>query len=167
MVIRPQKSTVFAWWFCWIFFFVGIYFIVAWPLIEDGAVSHTAVGGVALICISTCVIIVMFSHAFSTYYLDYEGITQKAFFVERRFYWKDFKFIGKHETSGGFWSSRRGLCLRCSTVALPKNMTKKELEKKTHWPLSTTITIEWPHKNEYQFYQEFLSYCGGERDIRE
>lgn len=167
MVIKPQKGTVFAWFFFWIFFFVGIYFLVAWPLTEDGVISYNAICGVTLIGISVCAIVLQFSYTFSTYYIDYEGITQKAFFVERHFYWKDFKFIGKHETHGSFGSSRPGICLICSTVALPKEMTKKKLAKKTYWPPSKTINIEWPHKNEDRFYSEFLSYCGGERDIRE
>ncbi|MGM9575090.1 MAG: hypothetical protein ACI3VE_04210 [Oscillospiraceae bacterium] len=52
-------------------------------------------------------------------------------------------------------------------MPLPKNITAKELGKKTYWPPSKTITIEWPEKGGEEFYREFLSYCGGERDIRE
>lgn len=161
MIIKPQKGTVFAWWFYWLFFFVGIYILVGYPLIEDGSVSSTAVGGATIICTSIIFIIGVFTKAFSTYWLDYEGITQKCFFVERYFCWKDFKFIRAHKIWGGMrW-------LRCSTVALPTNMTEKEFEKKTHWSLRGTITIEFPHENGDEFYREFLSYCGGERDIRE
>lgn len=124
--------------------------------------------GVWIVLMGLTWMIGMFTKAFSTYYIDYEGITQKCFFVKRHFYWEDFKFIGEHEMSGGFWSTGgKSWALRCSTIALPKNMTEKEFKKKAYWPPSKTITIDFPEKNIEQFYQEFLSYCGGERDIRE
>lgn len=166
MTIKPQKSTTVVWFLAWIFAFAGIYIIAREPLTSTGAVSSSAVSGTMLIAISLCVIIETFSAAFSTYYLDYEGITQKCFFLTRHFYWKDFKFIGIHEIAG-VSDAPRSCHIRCSTVPLPKNLTAKELEKKTHWPPSKTITIEWRYKGGDEFYREFLSYCGGERDIRD
>ena len=166
MTIKPQKSTTVVWFLAWIFAFAGIYIIAREPLTSTGAVSSSAVSGTMLIAISLCVIIGTFSAAFSTYYLDYEGITQKCFFLTRHFYWKDFKYIGMHEMVG-VSSTGRSWHIRCSTRPLPKNLTAKELQKKLYWPPSKTITIEWPEKGGDEFYREFLSYCGGERDIRD
>ena len=157
MIIKPQRSTVFAWFFIlsWIPAVIYLGFRYNFDIME----------WVFIIVIIISTLVMIFTKAFSTYYLDYEGISQKCFFVTRRFCWGDFKFICKHRIV----SSGNGMqChIRCSTVPLPKEMTVKELEKKIYWPPSKTITIEWPHKGGDEFYREFLSYCGGERDIRE
>lgn len=157
MVIKPQKGTVFAWCFLVILLFsTGIH-----------ALTHEYdARGVMIILMGFIITIGLFTKAFSIYYLDYEGITQKCLFVERHFAWKDFKFIGKHEMVG-VSRGARSRQIRCSTASLPKNLTAREFEKKLYWPLTKTITIEWPEKGGDAFYQEFLSYCGGERDIRE
>lgn len=157
MVIKPQKGTVFAWWFLGILLFsTGIY-----------ALTHDyAAQGIMVILMGFIITIGLFTNVFSIYYLDYEGITQKCLFVERHFYWKDFKFIGKQDIAG-VSRGARSRHIRCSTAPLPKNLTAKEFEKKLDWPLTKTITIEWPDKVGDEFYQKFLSYCGGERDIRE
>ena len=157
MIIKPQKSTVFVW-----FFFLAWIPALIYLMHRYRPIDFEWVFVIALIIF---ILAMSFTKAFSTYYLDYEGISQKCFFVTRRFCWGDFKFICKHRIV----SSGNGMqChIRCSTVPLPKEMTVKELEKKIYWPPSKTITIEWPHKGGDEFYREFLSYCGGERDIRE
>ena len=50
-----------------------------------------------------------------------------------------------------------------------KSMTKDEFEKKGYWRPSKTITISlgYDDKAGDELYQKFLSYCGGERDIRD
>ena len=96
MIIKPQKSTVFAWFFILSLIPVVIYL---------GQIYEFETWEQNFIIIFFLVILaMMFTKAFSTYYLDYEGITQKCFFVTRYFYWKDFKFIGKQRTygSGGY-----------------------------------------------------------------
>lgn len=158
MIIKPQKSTFFAWFFVltWIPALIYLHYV--------DFISNNAT--VFLIASVVIVLSLYFTTAFSTYYLDYEGITQKCFFVTRHFYWKDFKFVGK-QLEAGSGMNVRSVQIRCSTVPLPKEMTAKELEEKVYWPPSKTITIEWRQKGGDEFYQEFLSYCGGERDIRE
>ena len=158
MIIKPQRSTVFAWFFIlsWIPAVIYLGFRYNFDIME----------WVFIIVIIISTLVMIFTKAFSTYYLDYEGITQKCFFLTRHFYWKDFKYIGMHEMVG-VSSTGRSWHIRCSTRPLPKNLTAKELQKKLYWPPSKTITIEWPEKGGDEFYREFLSYCGGERDIRE
>ena len=158
MTIKPQKSTVFAW------FFILSWIPAVMYLRYIDMLSYS--GTLFLIAFFILVLALMFTKAFSTYYLDYDGITQKCFFATRYFAWKDFKFIGKNRDVGGNRPAP-ALSIRCSTVPLPKNLTAKELEKKSYWPPSRTITIEWPEKGGDEFYREVLSYCGGERDIRE
>ncbi len=158
MIIKPQRSTVFAWFFIlsWIPAVIYLGFRYNFDIME----------WVFIIVIIISTLVMIFTKAFSTYYLDYEGITQKCFFLTRHFYWKDFKYIGMHEMVG-VSSTGRSWHIRCSTRPLPKNLTAKELQKKLYWPPSKTITIEWPEKGCDEFYREFLSYCGGERDIRD
>lgn len=158
MVIKPQKSTTFAWF--WILSWIpAVKYLEYRDLVTLSAMKF-------FIVFIIIILVLMFSSAFSTYYLDYDGITQKCFLVTRHFDWKDFKFIGKKRDIGGSRPAP-ALSIRCSTVPLPKNMSAKEFDKKSYWPPSKTITIEWPNKGGEAFYQEFLSYCGGERDIRE
>lgn len=119
MIIKPQKSTVFAW-----FFFLAWIPALIYLMHRYGPIDFEWVFVIALIIF---ILAMSFTKAFSTYYLDYEGISQKCFFVTRHFCWRDFKFICKHRIV----SSGNGMqChIRCSTVPLPKEMTVKELEK--------------------------------------
>ena len=155
MVIKPQKSTVFAWFFILSWIPAVIYLGYRYK-VETWKQN-------CIIIFFLVVLIMMFTKAFSTYYLNYEGITQKCFFVTKHFGWDEFKFIGKQRMPARGRFSTPSTWIRCSTMALPENLTVKQFEK-MNWPILKTMTIEW-HGD--QFYQEFLSYCGGERDIRD
>ena len=156
MTIKPDRGYTILWFGLLLSFPLTVYFAKAYP-----ELICMAVGIVALL-------LVTFTKSFSVYTLDENGITQKCFFFTRWFAWESFKYIGLQKyTKGGKMTTSYGLFIRCSTVSLPKSMTTKELEKKTYWAPSKTITIPFPDKGGDEMYRKFLSYCGGERDIRE
>lgn len=118
--------------------------------------------------LSAIFVVISFTAAFSVYELTAKGITQTVLFVKRHFLWDEFKFIGVQRIIGGFVvSGTNSSFIRCSTAVLPKTMDNEQFQRKICWSPTKTITIELPDKNGDEFYREFLSYCGGERDIRE
>lgn len=159
MIIKSQRSTLYAWFF--ILFLLLLTVLLNLTYLKEMRLHQR----IYIIILYLIGLVFLFTRAFSTYYLDHTGITQKCFFITRHFDWKEFKFIKRQEMAGN--GGGRTIVIRCSTAALPKSITAKELETKVFWPPSKTITIEWPNKGGEAFYQEFLSYCGGERDIRE
>lgn len=160
MTIKPDKGSTFLWFFMLISIPLVIYFFG-----DDDRESQFA--RIYLLCLSVSMLILSFTKAFSTYTLDYIGITQECVFFSRTFKWTDFKYIGVQRVRGG--PARPSDWIRCSTVSLPKSMTKDEFEKKGYWRPSKTITISlgYDDKAGDELYQKFLSYCGGERDIRD
>lgn len=156
MIIKPEKAYTILWFSLLLLLPISIYF------------SNDSPKLIVVIIGEIASIIVTFTKAFSIYTLDYDGITQKCIFIFREFKWESFKYIGVQKLTGGT-TRAGGYCLqiRCSTVSLPKSMSIEQFEKKMYWRPSKTITIPWPDKNGDKFYREFLSYCGGERDIRE
>ena len=160
MTIKPDKGSTFFWFFTLISIPLVIYFLG-----DDDRESQFV--RIYLLCLSVSMLILTFTKAFSTYTLDYIGITQKCVFFSRTFEWSDFKYIGVQRLVGN-GTARPADWLRCSTVSLPKDMTKDEFEKKAYWRPSKTITISLEYdKGGDELYQKFLSYCGGERDIRD
>lgn len=155
MIIKPEKAYTILWFSLWVALPITIHLSKDMP-----EVFVYVVGEIALI-------IVTFTKAFSVYTLDHDGITQKCVFFSRRFEWDSFKYIGVQKLRT--WTSPvpYTLHIRCSTISLPKSMSIEQFEKKMYWWPSKTITIICPDKNSDNFYREFLSYCGGERDIRE
>lgn len=159
MIIRPDKATTIIW-FC---------FLMIFPLVKLFVWENEQVTAIWLMISALALLIVSFTSAFSVYTLDNEGITQKCVFFTRRFPWSSFKFIGvqKLTRGGGAMAGGSNYLIRCSITALPKSLTERQLEKKLYWRPSTSISIPLPDKNGDEVYREFLSYCGGERDIRE
>ena len=167
MTIKPDGGWKFFWYFTLISIPLVIYFLG-----DDDRESQFV--RIYLLCLSVSMLILAFTKTFSTYTLDYKGITQnigitqKCVFFSRTFEWTDFKFIGVQRMPGGWSTGRAADWIRCSTVSLPKSMTKDEFEKKAYWRPSKTITISLEvDKGGDELYQKFLSYCGGERDIRD
>ena len=157
MTIKPEKAYTILW-FC---------LLILLPLTIYG-IYDKLYQLIPILAGQLAILVVSFTKAFSVYTLDYQGITQKCVFFTRRFKWDSFKYIGVQRlTKGGKMTTSSSYYIRCSTLALPKNMTEKEFEKKLYWWPSKTITLPWPDKNGDELYRNFLSYCGGERDIRD
>lgn len=166
MTIKPDGGSKFFWFFTLISIPLVIPFVIY--LYRDGDDQAELIFFVCFFsCHSVSMLILTFTKAFSTYTLDYIGITQECVFFSRTFKWTDFKYIGAQRLVGR-GVARPADWLRCSTVSLPKSMTKDEFEKKAYWRPSKTITISLEYdKGGDELYQKFLSYCGGERDIRD
>lgn len=154
MTIKPEKENPIVW-FCGL---ISIP-IAIWYFRDD------MFRMIFILVILVGPLVLGFTKAFSVYTLDYQGIIQKCVFFTRRFEWDSFKYIGLQRLNGS--GPRIYYYIRCSTLALPKTMTEKEFEKKKYWRPSKTITIIPPNKNGDELYRNFLSYCGGERDIRD
>lgn len=150
MIVKYKSSDRIAWW-VGLICFCALICVIALGLYDE----------YLLIPCGVLLLIVSFPHAFSSYEFNEQGVNWKCAFINRFFTWDDFKFIGKQHLCGGGTPPRD--FIRCCTVPLPKDMTEKKLEKKIFWPLFRTITIEWQGE---VFYQDFLQYCGGERDDR-
>lgn len=96
------------------------------------------------------------------YVVDEAGITRKKpFRREQSFMWNEFMFIAHY-----YQHTRLGAgvdnWIICSTH--PKPLTDKGKDDIFYkWSESDTILIRWRGE---EFYREFLSYCGGERDER-
>lgn len=156
MIIKPEKAYTILWFSTWVALPISVYLFKDMPEVFVHIIGEVAI------------IITIFTKAFSVYTLDHDGITQKCVFFSRRFEWDSCKYIGVQKLFvaatriGGY-----SLQIRCSTISLPKSMTVEQFERKWLWRPSKTITISLPYKNRDEFYREFFSYCGGERDIRE
>lgn len=158
MTIKPEKAYTIVWFCILISIPLAIWYFIDWDMARLVCILAGQVG----------ILVVSFTKAFSIYTLDYKGITQKCVFFTRRFEWDSFKYIGVQRlTKGGTMGASPSYFIRCSTLALPKTMAEKELEEKLYWRPSKTITLPWPDKNGDELYRNFLSYCGGERDIRD
>lgn len=157
MTIKPDKAYTVLWFCALISIPLVIYFF------RDRQFEL-----VFLLCCAVGMLIVTFTKAFSSYTLDYRKIKQKCGLCSRAFEWGAFKYIGVQRlVRGGGLGATPSYYIRCSTVALPKSMTKDEFDKKLYWRPSKTITIPLQDKDGNEIYQKFLSYCGGERDIRD
>lgn len=168
MTIKPDGGSKFCWFFTLISIPLVIYIFVYYYGYDDSKFEL-----ISCLCFELIILIFTFTKAFSTYTLDYKGITQnigitqKCVFFSRTFEWTDFKYIGI-QTVVGNGTARPADWLRCSTVSLPKDMTREKFEKKVYWRPSKTITISIEvDKGGDELYQKFLSYCGGELDIRD
>lgn len=157
MTIKPDKAYTVLW-FC---------MLTSIPLVIH-FFRDSSFELIFLLCCEVGILIVTFTKAFSSYTLDYRGIKQECGFYSRSFEWETFKYIGVQRLiRGGGLGATPSYYIRCSTVALSKSMTKDEFEKKLYWRPSKTITIPLQNKDGNEIYQKLLSYCGGERDIRD
>lgn len=94
--------------------------------------------------------------------VDEVGVTEHLLWFSKRLLWSEMKYTGLW-TEGSF--TVRGFprtYIVCSKSCFPQNKTKDQL-RAHHWPRSQTILI--PHQTD-QLYFEFLTYCGGERNIQ-
>lgn len=96
-----------------------------------------------------------------TYYtLDEEGITEHCFSKTRTFLWSECRFIKRTqvEASRGYVE-----VIICSKIGLPAGMSDRK-SYNYKWPNKETMRIS---NCTDEIYREFLTWCGGERDIRE
>lgn len=113
-----------------------------------------------ILCIACalCAVCKMFRY----WEVDGLGVTVYLLWSSKHLLWSEMKYIGlwTEGTFGPFQQSRTYIV--CSKSCFPQNKTKGQL-RAYHWPRSQTILI--PHQTD-QLYFEFLTYCGGERNIQ-
>ena len=96
-----------------------------------------------------------------TYYtLDGDGITEHFFSHTRTFRWDECRFIKQVYLRSRYNSVKTIVCCKSG---LPYGMPESKIYS-YHWPNKDTIRIG---NRPDSVYQEFLTWCGGERDIRE
>ena len=95
-----------------------------------------------------------------TYYiLDEEGITEHCLSKSRTFLWRDCQFVKRIKVEAFRHANDVIICYR---PGLPVEMSDREIYK-YNWPRKDTMRIS---NCSDSIYQEFLIWCGGERDIR-
>lgn len=141
--------------------FLLIVFMVLIPVFIWALLNGHAEG---LFFIVLCAVMVVRSvfMLFRYWEVDKIGVTEHLLWFSKRLLWSEMKYTGLW-TEGSF--TVRGFprtYIVCSKSCFPQNKTKDQL-RAHHWPRSQTILI--PHQTD-QLYFEFLTYCGGERNIQ-
>lgn len=154
MTIKPLKSDTVMW---LIMAFLVLPASIMCMIQKD---SDIKIGGFYFFAICCVYLPLLFDVSFSMYYVDKDGIREENFLTSRSFSWNDFKFIGYQRYTKG---SKHSFHILCLTKALPRDMTQEKFQK-TFFRRKYAITLRYRNED---FYQEFLYYCGGERDIRE
>ena len=99
---------------------------------------------------------------FKTYTLDENGITEHSFGRQRTLLWQECRFIKRIRLRGYTSGSAIMQVIICSRTAPPVGMTDDALAR-FQWPKEDTFQI----KNAFDsVYEPFLTYCGGEKDLR-
>lgn len=112
------------------------------------------------VLISLGVTFVALKEALTYYTLDGEGITEHFLSRTRTFRWDECRFIKKIKRKH---YGRINGTIVCSKSGLPVHISERKI-----------CSYQWPEKNTMfivdrsdEIYREFLTWCGGERDIRE
>ena len=98
---------------------------------------------------------------FVVYTIDEKGITEKVFSKSRTFQWQECKYIMRTSIQGSL-SRTTTQAIICSKCALPPDLSAQKIPT-YHWPKQDTMRIL---NADDRIYNDFLSWCGGERDIR-
>lgn len=138
----------------------GIFFVILTIIltVRDGSFNSQP-----LFCgIASFIIALVAAWENSTVYIvDEKSITRKTLFREQSFKWEEFKFIGDFYQNGIIKGTDHWMI--CSTH--PKPLTDKGTDDRNYrWSRRDSILIRWRGE---EFYREFLSCCGGERDERD
>lgn len=112
------------------------------------------------VSISLSVTFVAVKEALTYYTLDENSITEHFLSRTRTFRWDECRFIKKIKRK---YYGRISDTIVCSKSGLPVHISERKI-----------CSYQWPEKNTMfivdrsdEIYQEFLTWCGGERDIRE
>lgn len=95
------------------------------------------------------------------YIIDEKGITRKSPLRSSSFQWEEFKFISDFYQNGLIKGTDHWII--CSKHSRPLTSDGKA-DRNYRWSRKDSVLIRW---RDDEFYREFLSYCGGERDIHE
>ena len=105
--------------------------------------------------------VIFFKNYFTYYILDSAGITEHFFSRTRTLRWEECRFIRRIVVRGS-WKNTSENRIVCSRHAPPAEYDDFRLSK-YRWPRKDTFNIR---NASDEIYEEFLKWCGGEKDIR-
>lgn len=151
---RDIKNIGILWGVAGTFFIILTIFLS----IKNGSLSSQPLfyGGVAWII----ALVAAWENSVS-YIVDEKGITRKTPLRRQSFQWEDFKFISDFYQNGLIKGTDHWII--CSKHSKPLTSDGKA-DRNYRWSRRNSVLIRWRGE---EFYREFLSYCGGERDIRD
>ena len=157
MKIGGAKIVYYAIMCVWIFVVFVLLIIAAYT----DSISGPKLFGIFLaVVMALYVTFVALKEALTYYTLDGEGITEHFLSRTRTFRWDECRFIKR---IGRKRYERTIDTIVCSKSGLPANISERKISS-FQWPKKNTMFIVGRSD---EIYQEFLTWCGGERDIRE
>lgn len=156
MKIDGAKVVYYAIMCVWIF---AVLVLIA-AIYTDSTSGPKLFGILLVVVIALHVTFVALKEALTYYILDENGITEHFLSRTRTFSWDECRFIKR---IGRKRYERTIDTIVCSKSGLPANISERKV-----------CSYRWPEKNTMfivgrsdEIYQQFLTWCGGERDIRE
>lgn len=134
-------------------------FVLIVAIYTDSASGPQLFSILLVVVIALYVTFVALREALTSYTLDREGITEHFLSRTRTFRWDECRFIKRIERKR---YERTIDTIVCSKSGLPANISERKI-RSYRWPEKDTMFIVGRSD---EIYQEFLIWCGGERDIR-